>query len=204
MEKSWGIVISISAFLIQFLMFGICLSFGIYVIELQNEFDSGLSIISSIGSVHFGFQLFTGLYAVSLYDHKTILMETQIYMCIKLFNSSLVLYSLEHHLIPCINNCILTTIRSSGQFSNAEDILPEGLFAGILNKQHRTIRFTVHSKYTVSNRLLRRSNRYTFTEYSDFLPGYPNALPYLKVSLHCRYWVFVTLLVFPHTIRSVV
>ncbi|XP_062616889.1 monocarboxylate transporter 13-like [Saccostrea cucullata] len=60
MENSWGIVIAVAAFLIQFITFGICLSFGIYVIELQNEFDSGLSIISSVGSIHIGFQLGLG------------------------------------------------------------------------------------------------------------------------------------------------
>ncbi|XP_062606540.1 monocarboxylate transporter 13-like [Saccostrea cucullata] len=60
MENPWGIVIAVSAFFIQFLIFGICLSFGIYVIELQKEFETGLSIISSTGSIHFGFQLCTG------------------------------------------------------------------------------------------------------------------------------------------------
>ncbi|XP_062606552.1 monocarboxylate transporter 9-like isoform X2 [Saccostrea cucullata] len=58
-----GVVIAIAAFLIQFITLGICLSFGIYVIELQNEFDSGLSIISSIGSIHLGFQLGSGPFA---------------------------------------------------------------------------------------------------------------------------------------------
>ncbi|XP_062606538.1 monocarboxylate transporter 13-like [Saccostrea cucullata] len=60
MKNPCGIVVAVSAFLIQFIIFGICRSFGIYVIELQNEFKTGLSIISSIGSVHFGFQLCTG------------------------------------------------------------------------------------------------------------------------------------------------
>ncbi|XP_061182533.1 monocarboxylate transporter 9-like [Saccostrea echinata] len=63
MENPWGIVIAVAAFLIQFITFGICLSFGIYVIELQNEFDSGLSIISSIGSINIGFQLSSGPFA---------------------------------------------------------------------------------------------------------------------------------------------
>ncbi|XP_061182534.1 monocarboxylate transporter 13-like [Saccostrea echinata] len=63
MKNTWGIVIAVAAFLIQFIIFGICLSFGIYVIELQNEFETGLSIISSIGSIHFGFLLCTGPFA---------------------------------------------------------------------------------------------------------------------------------------------
>ncbi|XP_061181937.1 monocarboxylate transporter 13-like [Saccostrea echinata] len=60
MKNTWGIVIAVAAFLIQFIIFGICFSFGIYVIELQNEFETRLSIISSIGSIHFGFLLCTG------------------------------------------------------------------------------------------------------------------------------------------------
>ncbi|XP_062606548.1 monocarboxylate transporter 13-like [Saccostrea cucullata] len=63
MENPWGIVIAVAAFLIQFITLGICLSFGIYVIELQNEFDSGLSIISSVGLIHLGFQLGSGPFA---------------------------------------------------------------------------------------------------------------------------------------------
>ncbi|XP_061182535.1 monocarboxylate transporter 13-like [Saccostrea echinata] len=63
MKNTWGMVVAVAAFLIQFIIFGICLSFGIYVIELQNEFESGLSIISSIGSIHFGFLFCTGPFA---------------------------------------------------------------------------------------------------------------------------------------------
>nr|XP_011452366.3 monocarboxylate transporter 9 [Crassostrea gigas] len=60
MNNTWGLAIAVSAFLIQFILYGISLSFGIYVIELQKEFDQGLSLISSIGSIHFGIQLSTG------------------------------------------------------------------------------------------------------------------------------------------------
>lgn len=60
MKNTWGLAVAISAFLIQFIIFGISLSFGIYVIELQKEFDQSLSLISSIGSIQFGFQLSTG------------------------------------------------------------------------------------------------------------------------------------------------
>lgn len=60
MNNTWGLAIAVSAFLIQFIVYGISLSFGIYVIELQKEFDQGLSLISSIGSIQFGIQLSTG------------------------------------------------------------------------------------------------------------------------------------------------
>lgn len=66
MNNTWGLAIAVSAFLIQFILYGISLSFGIYVIELQKEFDQGLSLISSIGSIHFGIQLSTGEYFFSL------------------------------------------------------------------------------------------------------------------------------------------
>lgn len=66
MNNTWGVAIAVSAFLIQFILYGISLSFGIYVIELQKEFDQGLSLISSIGSIHFGIQLSTGEYFFSL------------------------------------------------------------------------------------------------------------------------------------------
>lgn len=65
MNNTWGLAIAVSAFLIQFILYGISLSFGIYVIELQKEFDQGLSLISSIGSIHFGIQLSTGEYFFS-------------------------------------------------------------------------------------------------------------------------------------------
>ncbi|XP_078319067.1 monocarboxylate transporter 12-B-like isoform X2 [Crassostrea virginica] len=60
MKNPWGLVIAVSAFLIQFITFGISLSFGIYIVELQKEFDTSLSLISSIGSINTGFQLVTG------------------------------------------------------------------------------------------------------------------------------------------------
>ncbi|XP_052689074.1 monocarboxylate transporter 13-like isoform X1 [Crassostrea angulata] len=60
MNITWGLVIAVSAFLIEVVVYGVSLAFGIYVIELQKEFDQGLSLISAIGSIHFGFQLSAG------------------------------------------------------------------------------------------------------------------------------------------------
>lgn len=62
MNNTWGLVIAVSAFLIEVIVYGVGLSFGIYVIELQKEFDQGLSLISAVGSIQFGFQLSAGEY----------------------------------------------------------------------------------------------------------------------------------------------
>lgn len=62
MNITWGLVIAVSAFLIEVVVYGVSLAFGIYVIELQKEFDEGLSLISAIGSIHLGFQMSAGEY----------------------------------------------------------------------------------------------------------------------------------------------
>lgn len=41
MNITWGLVIAVSAFLIEVVVYGVSLAFGIYVIELQKEFDQG-------------------------------------------------------------------------------------------------------------------------------------------------------------------
>ena len=82
MKNPWGLVIAVSAFLIQFITFGISFSFGIYIVELQKEYDTSLSLISSIGSINTGFQFLTGefyLYASSLtmymYSHICVVIQ---------------------------------------------------------------------------------------------------------------------------------
>lgn len=60
--EPWGFVVAVSAFMIQFLTFGVNLSFGLYVIELQKEFHGGLSLISVIGAINLGVQLGAGVF----------------------------------------------------------------------------------------------------------------------------------------------
>lgn len=60
--EPWGFVVAVSAFMIQLLTFGVSLSFGLYVIELQKEFHSGLSLISAIGGINLGVQLGAGVF----------------------------------------------------------------------------------------------------------------------------------------------
>lgn len=60
--EPWGFVVAVSAFMIQLLTFGVNLSFGLYVIELQKEFQGGLSLISVIGAINLGLQLGAGVF----------------------------------------------------------------------------------------------------------------------------------------------
>lgn len=60
--EPWGFVVAVSASMIQLLTFGVNLSFGLYLIELQKEFHGGLSLISVIGAINLGVQLGTGVF----------------------------------------------------------------------------------------------------------------------------------------------
>ena len=58
----WGIVIIISAFMIQFLSFGATASIGVFNIELLDYFDNDTVGVSLIGALNFGVFLGSGMH----------------------------------------------------------------------------------------------------------------------------------------------
>ncbi|XP_062606537.1 monocarboxylate transporter 14-like [Saccostrea cucullata] len=59
-DNPWGLMIIASAFWIQFIAFGVALSFGVYIVELLRHFDVSLPFISLIGSINIGLFLGAG------------------------------------------------------------------------------------------------------------------------------------------------
>ena len=57
---SWGIVIIISAFMIQVMSFGATASIGVFNIELLEYFDHATVQVSLIGAINFGVFLGSG------------------------------------------------------------------------------------------------------------------------------------------------
>lgn len=65
----WGIVIIISAFMIQVLTFGTTASIGVYNIELLDNFPDSSIGVSLIGSINFGVYLGSGEFSlVNMYQ----------------------------------------------------------------------------------------------------------------------------------------
>lgn len=56
----WGIVIVISAFMIQVVSFGTTAAIGVYNIELLEYFEGNTLGVSLIGSINFGVYLGSG------------------------------------------------------------------------------------------------------------------------------------------------
>ncbi|XP_035825553.1 monocarboxylate transporter 14 isoform X2 [Aplysia californica] len=63
----WGIVIIVSAFMIQFLAFGATSSIGVFNIELLDYFDQATVGVSLIGALNFGIFLGTGFGSSCVY-----------------------------------------------------------------------------------------------------------------------------------------
>ena len=59
---NWGIISIISAFMMQFLMFGATGSIGVFNVELLRHFDQATAVeISLIGAINFGVFLGSGI-----------------------------------------------------------------------------------------------------------------------------------------------
>ncbi|XP_060065646.1 monocarboxylate transporter 14-like [Ylistrum balloti] len=56
-DGSWGYVVCVAAFMVQFVVFGIAVSFGVYNIALLEHFQSSVAATSMIGALNIGLLL---------------------------------------------------------------------------------------------------------------------------------------------------
>ena len=60
-DRGWAFVVMIVSFVIHFIIDGVCLSFGVFFIEILNEFkDEGVSKVLMVGSISLGMYMFVG------------------------------------------------------------------------------------------------------------------------------------------------
>lgn len=73
----WGIIIIVSAFMIQVLTFGTTASIGVYNIELLDHFPESSVGVSLIGSINFGVYLGSGEYTINREMMRSIFRKLQ-------------------------------------------------------------------------------------------------------------------------------
>ncbi|XP_005097942.1 monocarboxylate transporter 9 isoform X1 [Aplysia californica] len=128
----WGIVIIVSAFMIQFLAFGATSSIGVFNIELLDYFDQATVGVSLIGALNFGIFLGTGpivSFLMTKFSYRKIAGVGSLLIVLGLVGMPLLPY------IPSMCLCygVLTGFGSSCVY------LPSHVLSGLYYEKYRSV-----------------------------------------------------------------
>ncbi|XP_059139181.1 monocarboxylate transporter 9-like [Physella acuta] len=129
---TWGLVIIFSAFMIQFLAFGVTAAIGVYNIELLDYFDGATVGVSLIGSLNYGIFLGSG-------PIVSFLMTKFSYRKITLFGSFLIVVGLlGMPLLPYIPAMCVTFGVLTG-FGCCCAYIPSHVLSGLYYDKYRSL-----------------------------------------------------------------
>ncbi|RUS74091.1 hypothetical protein EGW08_018154, partial [Elysia chlorotica] len=129
---AWGLVIVMSAFMVQVLTFGTTASVGVYNIELLDHFRSNTVGVSLIGAINFGVYLGSGpivSFLMTRFSYRNIALVGSALVCVGLLGMS------HYPYIPTM--CLFFGVLTG--FGNCCTYIPSHVLSGLYYDKYRSV-----------------------------------------------------------------